>query len=92
MKGGAKVMRGGYSNMIDSRKVAFNGDCFFQIVDWDENGNLSSESIHQFGSATLDSNSIHFSDQSILFSQKQMKPVWMELDSIKKNLVSSYKP
>ena len=92
LDGGPDVLRAIYSSMQDSRKVAMNGDCFFQIVDWDENGKLYSESIHQFGTATLDSNSIHFSDQSILFSNKEMKPVWMELDSVRNNLVKSYKP
>ena len=92
LDGAPDVLRAIYSSMKDGRKVARNGDCFFQMVDWDKDGNLYSESIHQFGTATLDSNSMHFSDQSILFSNKEMKPVWMELDSIKNNLVRSYRP
>ena len=92
LDGAPDVLRAIYSSMKDGRKIARNGDCFFQMVDWDEDGNLYSESIHQFGTATLDSNSIHFSDQSILFSNQEMKPVWMQLDSIKNNLVRSYSP
>ena len=92
LDGAPDALRAIYSKMENNRKIATNGDCFFQIVDWDENGNVNSESIHQYGSATLDSNSIHFSDQSILFSNKKMKPVWMDLDTIKNNLVRSYSP
>ena len=92
LDGAPDVLRAIYSKMQDNRKVATNGDCFFQIVDWDQDGKLYSESIHQFGTATLDSNSIHFSDQAILFSKQKMKPVWIELDSIKKNLLRSYNP
>ena len=57
-----------------------------------QNGKLSVESIHQFGSATLDESSKHYSDQAYLFSNKEMKPSWIELDSIKKYLKVSYKP
>ena len=92
LDGGPDLLRAIYSKMIDNKKIATNGDCFFQIVEWSENGNLSAESIHQFGSATLDENSKHYSDQSHLFSQMQMKPSFIELDSIKKYLKNSYKP
>ena len=92
LDGGPDLLRAIYSKMIDNKKIATNGDCFFQIVEWSENGNLSAESIHQFGSATLDQDSKHYSDQSHLFSQMQMKPSFIELDSIKKYLKNSYKP
>ena len=62
------------------------------MVEWDKNGNLSAESIHQFGSATLDEESVHYSDQAYLFSDMKMKPSFIELDSIKKYLKISYKP
>ena len=62
------------------------------MVDWDTNGNLTAESIHQYGSATKNTLSKHYSDQAILFSDKQMKPSWIELDSIKKYLSNAYNP
>ena len=92
LDGGPDLLRAVYSKMIDNRKVASHGDCFFQMIDWDENGNLSAESIHQFGSATLNKNSVHYSDQAYLFSNKQMKPSFIELDSIKKYFKISYRP
>ncbi|MDB4031342.1 acylase [bacterium] len=92
LDGGPDLLRAVYSKMINNRKVATHGDCFFQMVEWDQNGELSAESIHQYGSATQDILSDHYSDQSYLFSDKQMKPSWIELDSIKKHLKSSYTP
>jgi penicillin amidase/acyl-homoserine-lactone acylase len=92
LDGGPDLLRAVYSKMINNRKVATHGDCFFQMVDWDQNGNLSVKSIHQFGSATLDENSKHYSDQAYLFSNKEMKPSWIELDSIKNYLKTSYTP
>ena len=62
------------------------------MVDWDSEGNLTAESIHQFGTATIDESSLHYSDQAILFANQEMKPSWIELDSIKKYLVKSYNP
>ena len=54
LDGGPDILRAVYSKMENNKRVATNGDCFFQMVDWDENGNVSAESIHQYGSATLD--------------------------------------
>ena len=53
LDGGPDLLRAIYSKMDNDRKVANGGDCFFQIVEWDKNGKLSAESIHQYGSATL---------------------------------------
>ena len=92
LDGGPDLLRAVYSKMTNNRKVATHGDCFFQMVEWDENGILSAESIHQYGSATQDVLSDHYADQAHLFSDKQMKPSWVELDSIKKYLKSSYNP
>tara|TARA_Y100001934_G_scaffold139807_1_gene168652 strand:+ start:3615 stop:5696 length:2082 start_codon:yes stop_codon:yes gene_type:complete len=92
LDGGPDILRAVYSKMVDNRRVAGHGDCFFQMVEWDKNGNLSAESIHQFGSATLDEESVHYSDQAYLFSDMKMKPSFIELDSIKKYLKISYKP
>jgi penicillin amidase/acyl-homoserine-lactone acylase len=92
LDGGPDILRAIYSKMIDNRRVARHGDCFFQMVEWDQNGKVSAESIHQFGSATLDETSVHYHDQAYLFSQMKMKPSWLELDSIKKYLKISYKP
>ena len=92
LDGGPDLLRAIYSKMDDNRKVATGGDCFFQIVEWDENGNLSAESIHQFGSATLDKNSIHYNDQSVFFSNLKMKPSFIYFDQLKPFIKKSYNP
>ena len=70
--------------------VAKVGDCYVQIVEWSPEGEVSAKSIHQFGSSTNDKDSKFFKNQSKLFSEKKMKPVWSDLIDIKKNLHSSY--
>ena len=92
LDGAPDVLRAIYTKMNKKRKIGIGGDCFFQIIQWDKNGKVSAESIHQFGSATNDKNSIHYSDQSYLFSNMKMKPSFIELDSIKKYLKTSYSP
>ena len=92
LDGGPDILRAVYSKMENNKRIATNGDCFFQMVDWDENGNVSAESIHQYGSATLDKSSPHYSDQSYLFSNMKMKPSFIVLDSIKKYTKVSYSP
>lgn len=51
------------------------GDTLIMFVSWDKNGHLKSESVHQFGSATLDESSPHFADQLPLFVEEKTKPV-----------------
>ncbi len=59
----------------DGRLEAEAGDTFIMFVTWDKQGRLSSESVHQFGSATLDAHSAHFADQTPMFVAMQTKPV-----------------
>ena len=68
------------------------GDSYVLMVRWDEDGNVRSESLHQFGSATLDETSPHFADQAALFAEKRLKPVWMDETEIRQNLAREYRP
>ena len=54
---------------------AVAGDTFIMFVTWDKAGRLDSESVHQFGSATLDATSKHYADQTPLFVAMGTKPV-----------------
>jgi len=92
LSGGPDIVRAIYSKWEKDKLIGYSGDCYIQMVEWDADGNVSAESINSFGSATQDSLSVHYNDQSLLFSQEKMKPVWMELDDILKNLKKSYKP
>ena len=92
LSGGPDILRAVYSKEKDDKYVGIAGDCFYEIVEWDSDGNVSAKSIHQFGTATQDTSSIHYDDQAQLFARHQMKPVWMKLEDIKLNLERSYRP
>ena len=76
----------------DGRIEANNGDGFVMIVAWDQDGNVSSQSIHQFGSATLDEESPHYADQSELFAEQKLKPVVMDEALLRENAERIYRP
>ncbi len=93
VSGGPDVLRAVYGrNTAGGRLRGTAGDCYVLLVEWDKNGAVSSQSIHQFGSATLDKNSPHYDDQAKLFVQEKMKPVWMDEEKIRENLVREYRP
>jgi acyl-homoserine-lactone acylase len=92
LSGGPDVLRAVYSKQEVRDKVGIAGDCYFEIVEWDKNGNVFAQSIHQFGTATQDSTSFHYDDQAKLFAKHKMKPVWMNLEDIKLNLEKAYHP
>ena len=92
LDGGPDLLRAIYGKMQNNRKIATGGDCYFQMVEWDENGNVSAESIHQYGSATLDSTSIYYNDQAHLFANKKMKPSIIDFNKLKPYIKKSYTP
>ncbi|MBT5956887.1 MAG: hypothetical protein HOG97_09040, partial [Candidatus Marinimicrobia bacterium] len=47
---------------------------------------------HQYGSNTQDQDSKHYADQTTLFVERKLKPVWRELKSIKENVGKVYRP
>src|ERR1035438_9266747 len=66
--GGPDIYRAVYGeSQADGTLTAAAGDTLIMFVTWDKAGKLSSESIHQFGSATTDGQSRHYADQSSLF-------------------------
>jgi len=76
----------------DGTLTAVDGDTFIMFVTWDRNGQLSSESIHQFGSATLDKTSKHYADQSPLFVAMKTKPVWFTDAQLAGHVEADYAP
>ena len=92
LSGGPDILRAVYSKQNMKDRIGIAGDCYFEIVEWDTEGNVFAESIHQFGTATQDINSIHYDDQAKLFAKHKMKPVWMNLEDIKLNLEKAYHP
>ncbi|MGD0189613.1 MAG: acylase [Rhizomicrobium sp.] len=91
--GGPDTFRAVYGEpQPDGTLTASGGDTFIMFVTWDRNGMLSSQSIHQFGSATLDARSPHFADQTPLFVKMHTKPVLFTEDELKGHIVEDYSP
>jgi penicillin amidase/acyl-homoserine-lactone acylase len=91
--GGPDIFRAVYGRPDpDGRLRALAGDTFVMFVTWDHDGKLSSKSIHQFGSATLDAASPHYADQTPLFAAMQTKPVLFTEAELKGHVVREYRP
>jgi penicillin amidase/acyl-homoserine-lactone acylase len=91
--GGPDVFRAVYGRPDpDGRLRALAGDTFVMFVTWDRAGQLSSKSIHQFGSATLDAGSPHYADQTPLFAAMKTKPVLFTEAELKGHIVRDYRP
>jgi len=91
--GGPDIYRAVYGRQQDDGTLtAVDGDTLIMFVTWAKDGTLSSQSIHQFGSATLDQNSPHYADQSPLFVAKRLKPVWFTEAELKGHIEADYRP
>ena len=89
VQGGPDTMRAIYGEtQKDSTLKAVAGDGLIAYVEWDINGDLSTESIHQYGSATQDKESVHYSDQINLFSEESLKMTFFKSDQLKLNTSS----
>jgi acyl-homoserine-lactone acylase len=93
LDGGPDVLRAVYGEVQeDGRFKGYTGDSYVLLAKWGPDKSLQAYSIHQFGSATLDSESIHYADQSPLFAARQLKPAWINRADIEANLESIYHP
>jgi acyl-homoserine-lactone acylase len=91
--GGPDTYRAVYGEpQPDGTLTAVGGDTFIMFVTWDRSGKLFSQSIHQFGSATLDADSPHYADQTPLFVKMQTKPVLFTEDELRGHIVEDYQP
>jgi acyl-homoserine-lactone acylase len=91
--GGPDIYRAVYGVQQDDGTLsAVDGDTLIMFVSWDKDGKLSSQSIHQFGSATLDETSPHYADQSPLFVAMRLKPVWFSEAELKGHVEADYRP
>ena len=91
--GGPDTYRAVYGEaQSDGRLKAQGGDTLIMFVTWDRAGKLTSESIHQFGSATLDAASPHYADQTPLFAAMKTKPVWFTEAQLAGHIREDYVP
>jgi acyl-homoserine-lactone acylase len=64
--GGPDTLRAVYGTGMEDNGFLTNvaGDGLYYLVSWDSQGNQKIRGVHQFGAATLDEDSPHFSDQA----------------------------
>jgi penicillin amidase/acyl-homoserine-lactone acylase len=77
---------------MDGTLTAEGGDTLIMFVTWDKDGKLTSQSIHQFGSATLDTGSKHYADQAPLFAAMKTKPVLFTRAQLQGHIEADYRP
>ena len=70
--GGPDVLRAIYGIGLEEEGYLTNiaGDGLYYLVSWDEKKRQKITGVHQFGSATLDSSSSHYSDQALDFANE----------------------
>lgn len=92
--GGPDTLRAVYGAPLDGdgKLVNHKGDSFIMLVEWDRNGRVYSEAVHQYGSATLDEKSRHFNDQLDLFMARQLRPVWFDRAQLEQHISRRYRP
>ena len=91
VQGGPDVLRAIYGRNDDSGDLsAAGGDGLYIHVSWDKNGLQSSKSIHQYGSATQDPDSKHYSDQMDLYVGEKYKPTFFDQKDLANNTSESY--
>jgi penicillin amidase/acyl-homoserine-lactone acylase len=92
--GGPDVLRALEDFELDSDGTysVRSGDSLVMFVEWDPTGRQTVETIHQFGSATLDASSPHHADQVPLFLSEQTKTVFMDLEQLRPHVERDYRP
>jgi acyl-homoserine-lactone acylase len=93
--GGPDILRAIESGLEpgpDGKFEARKGDTLIYFVEWDADGKVGAQSIHQFGSATLDASSPHYADQAPLYLREETKPVWLDETELRQHLEREYRP
>ncbi len=67
------------------------GDVYVAMADWAPDGTYKIDTIHQYGSATLDATSPHFADQSPLFAEKKWKQPPMQMEALLNQATRDYR-
>jgi penicillin amidase/acyl-homoserine-lactone acylase len=76
----------------DGTYTARSGDSLVMFVEWDREGRQRIETVHQFGSATLDEHSPHYADQTPLFLREETKTIAMDEAELRAQLERDYRP
>jgi acyl-homoserine-lactone acylase len=83
LSGAPDVLRAVYGVFDEEagHQQATAGDSYIMFVEWSPDGILTSHSIHNFGSATLDATSNHYDDQAPIFASEKERR--LPLDMVK---------
>ena len=94
VSGAPDVLRAMYPKDVgeDAKLAAIAGDSWMALVSWDPNGVQRADVVHQFGSATLDSNSPHYADQMQLFVDEKFRSALLNKDDIIAGATQRYRP
>ena len=93
LAGAPDVLHAVYSKVDDDGRLRGTaGDCYVLFARWAPDGTVRSESLHQYGAATLDDTSPHYADQAPLFAERRLKKVYYEEAEIRSHLEAEYRP
>jgi penicillin amidase/acyl-homoserine-lactone acylase len=94
LDGGPDTLRAIYalSDVANGPAEAIAGDTYIMVVEWAADGTQTIRTIHQFGAATLNEASPHYSDQATLFQEGQFKHPPMTLDAVLAEATADYHP
>ncbi len=95
LAGGPDILRAIYfeDTLVEKGFVtAAGGDTYILYADWSPEGDLEVQTIHQFGSATLDTTSPHYDDQARLFAAGEYKAMPMTLEGVLAEATRDYRP
>jgi penicillin amidase/acyl-homoserine-lactone acylase len=91
--GGPDTLRAIYGRPSDEGKLAgVAGDCFFQFVQWDDQGQLDAWAIQPFGSHMASDESPHFSDQAGLFAEESLRKIPFTREEVLEVAKRIYRP
>ncbi|MEO1043867.1 MAG: acylase [Pseudomonadota bacterium] len=76
----------------DGRLDIVHGDSFIMFVEWDAEGNVSSQSVQPYGAATTRPESPHYTDQAELFVARKLKPVLFTREALMASGAKPYRP
>jgi hypothetical protein len=89
IQGGPDTLRAIYGEtQKDGSLKAVAGDGLVIFVEWDEDGMITTKSIHQYGSATQNKLSPHYSDQVDIFAEETLKETYFKIETLESNTES----
>ena len=91
IQGGPDTLRAIYGETQKNGTLkAVAGDGLVVFVEWDKDGTLKSQSIHQYGSATQNIKSQHFNDQVEIFAKESLKETYFETELLEAHTEKKY--